>query len=146
MRPHKRDYRNDVNLPATGNARFNKRIRDNGDLFSKASKSLGHCIYTPMSIETEGNTIAQMSYRAPLLRRQLIGDCVDDMLHQGIIRPSISSWLSPVTIVPNAEGTPRFRVDYRKLNAITPQIITPCLSSHPFLMILVNLNALAICI
>ena len=120
MRPHKRDYRIDVILPATGNTRFNKLIRDNEDLFSKASKSLGQCIYTPMSIETEGKPIAQRSYRAPLLRRQLISDCVDDMLHQGIIRPSMSSWSSPVTIVPKADGTPRFCVDYRKLNAITP--------------------------
>ena len=81
--------------------------------------SLGHCIYTPMYIETEGKPIAQRSYRAPLLRRQLISDCVDDMLHQGIIRPSISNWSSPVTIVPKADGTPRFCIDYRKLNAIT---------------------------
>ena len=120
MRPHKRAYRIDVILPATGNTRFNKLICDNEDLFSKASKSLGQCIYTPMSIETKGKPIAQRSYRAPLLRRQLISDCVDDMVHQGIIRPSMSSWSSPVTIVPKADGTPRFCVDYRKLNAITP--------------------------
>ena len=71
-----------VILPATGNVRFNKLIRDNNDLFSNANRSLGHCIYTPMSIETACKHIAQRSYGAPLLRRQLISDCVDDMLHQ----------------------------------------------------------------
>ena len=106
-------------IPATGNAVFNRIIRENYDLFSSPNKQLGKCIYTPMTITTSGPPLSQRAYRAPLLRRQLISDCVDDMLAQNIIRPSVSSWASPVTIVPKPDGSPRFCIDYRKLNSVT---------------------------
>ena len=47
------------------------------------------------------------------------------MLDQGIIRPSESLYASPVVMVPKQDGTRRFCVDFRKLNA---RIIADC---HP---------------
>ena len=49
----------------------------------------------------------------------MIRDCVDDMLAQNIIRPSVSSWAGPVTMVQKPDGSSRFRIDYRKLNNVT---------------------------
>ena len=72
-----------------------------------------------MTITTTGPPIYQRGYRAPLLNRQWISDCVDDMLAQNIIRLSVSSWASPVTIVPKPDGSPRFCIDFRKLNNVT---------------------------
>ena len=43
---------------------------------------------------------------------------VDRMLDAGIITPVESSWTSPVVIATKKDGSPRFCVEYRKLNAI----------------------------
>ena len=41
------------------------------------------------------------------------------MLAEGVIRPSLSAWASPVLVKKRQDGNHRFCVDYRKLNAIT---------------------------
>ena len=58
-------------------------------------------------------------YRYSPVQKTEIESQLKKMLAQGVIRPSTSSFASPVLLVRKKDGTWRFCIDYRHLNAIT---------------------------
>ncbi|XP_051141300.1 uncharacterized protein LOC127258493 [Andrographis paniculata] len=78
-------------------------------------RSMDHRIPTKPNI----GPIKQHAYRYPMLQMREIEKLVDEMLQTGVIRPSNSPYSSPVLLVKKKDGSWRFCIDYRKLNATT---------------------------
>jgi len=84
-----------------------------------------HC--TPQHAINIGSHVplAEHPRRTSFLNRQIIADEVKKMLHNCIISPSNSAWASPVVIVKKRDGSPRFCIDFRRLNYITQKDVYP---------------------
>ena len=77
-------------------------------------------------IDTEQhNPIKQQPRRTSFVHREKIVQLVNDMLKQGVIKPSTNAWASPVVLVPKKDGNLWFCVDYRRVNAITKKDVYP---------------------
>ena len=57
--------------------------------------------------------------------RDTVDQLVQEMLERNVIRPSQSPWASPIVLVKKKDGTLRFCVDYRRLNAVTKLDVFP---------------------
>ncbi|KAE9271892.1 hypothetical protein PF001_g28175 [Phytophthora fragariae] len=55
----------------------------------------------------------------------LIDKEVDDMLSNQVIEPGEGAWGFPVAIVRKKDGSVRFCIDYRSLNAVTVKDVYP---------------------
>ncbi|UYV60444.1 hypothetical protein LAZ67_1001171, partial [Cordylochernes scorpioides] len=94
-----------------------------GDLFSSR---LGRTNLAKHRIDTEdAKPIKHKPYRVSAKERDIIKEQIDEMLTEGIIRPSSSPWSFPVILVKKRDGKYRFYVDYRKLNNVTVKDVYP---------------------
>lgn len=102
-----------------------KLCKNYDDIFLKDNQKLTFTNVVKHSIPTVDDApIYTKSYRYPYVHKEEVRNQINDMLNQGIIRPSFSPWSSPVWIVPkkkDASGKQKWRlvIDYRKLNEKT---------------------------
>ena len=71
------------------------------------------------------STIKQSPRRPPISAREAEDEILDEMIETGVIEPSNSSWASPVCLVKKKDGTFRFCIDYRRVNAVSKKDAYP---------------------
>ena len=103
-----------------GRNKFRELFRCQRDVFAFTDDQLGRTSQVQHVIDTgDAMPIRQGPYRTSPRCKQEIDRQVDDMLQKGIIRESVSPWSSPVVLVKKKNGSFRFCVDVRKVNAVT---------------------------
>lgn len=94
-------------------------------LFSDPDKQLTYTTRIKGEIRTTTDTpVYSRAYPYPMALKSEVEKQVNELLREGIIRPSRSPYNSPVWIVPkkeDASGVKKYRmvIDYRKLNSVT---------------------------
>ena len=72
-----------------------------------------------IDLQPNAKPVFQQPYRAGPRQRELEKTEVKRMLKEGVIEPCTSEWGSPIVFAPKKDGSLRFCIDYRKLNAVT---------------------------
>ena len=95
-------------------------LRRNSSAFATGPMDISFCDAIQHDIETgDAKPIKQPPRRPPLAARDEEDKQLDEMLETGIIEPSYSPWSSPVCMAKKKDGSFRFCIDYRRLNAVT---------------------------
>jgi len=82
------------------------------------SASLGVAKCTPYDIELSDTTpVRSPPYRCAPPKLQVFKQLVNELLEQGVVRPSKSHYASAAFLIPKNSGAFRFVVDYSKVNA-----------------------------
>ena len=88
--------------------------------FQTTGESLGRTDLVRHEIDTrDARPAKQRARRLPVHMREEASKQVAQLKENGLIEPSTSPWASPVVLVRKKDGSVRFCVDYRKLNAVT---------------------------
>ena len=96
------------------------------DVFVLSGEDLDCTTLAEHRIDTGDHApIKQYPRRTPFVQRAKIASLISDMEKKGVISPSVSPWASPVVLVSKKDGSTRFCVDFRRLNAITKKDVYP---------------------
>lgn len=98
-------------------ASINVLLQEHRELLSDTPRTchlLAHDV-----VLSDPTPIRQAPYHLNTEKREFLKKEVRRLQEQGMIRPSLSPWASPVVLVPKGQGDYRLCVDYRRVNNVT---------------------------
>ena len=140
--PNRKVELEDADIKEATRISFEALCEQQHEAFSKNNKDIGRTQLIEMEIDTgDSLPVAQSPYTLPLKHYDWVRQEIETLEKSGVIERSLSRWASPVIVVPKKSAPdepPRRRlcVDYRKVNALQPEVKrtdkgTGCLSLYP---------------
>ena len=118
----------DADIKEATKVSFEALCEQQHEAFSKNNKDIGGTQLIEMEIDTgDSLPVAQSPYTLPLKHYDWVRQEIETLEKSGVIERSLSRWASPVIVVPKKSAPdepPRRRlcVDYRKVNALQPEV------------------------
>lgn len=107
-------------LPAEAKDHLLGLLREYHECFCLEENERGETELVQFEIDTgDAPPRRQRPRRMPFTVREEVSRQLHNMQEAGVIRASRSPWASPVVLVRKRDGSHRFCVDYRELNAVT---------------------------
>ena len=104
----------------------NDLLVEYADVFALDLSKLGITDLVTYAIATGDSVpIKQAARWIPFALRKILEDMVQNMLEQGVIKPSSSPWSSPVVLVEKNNGSKCLCIDYGRLNSVTKMDVFP---------------------
>ena len=126
--------------PADQAGKAHSLLKEYHDVFSLEKHDMGHTKATKHKIilkDPDTPPFKERFHRIPPPQLNEVHAHLKMMLDAGVIRPSNSPWCNAVVLVCKKDGSLRFCIDFRKLNALTVK------DSHPLPRICETLESLA---
>ncbi len=113
-------------LTADEMSKLEDLVMEYEDIFLAPDGSPGYTDLISHKIDTgDALPIKQNYYRRSMKEREYVDAEVEQMLANGVIRPSKSPWGAPVVLVRKKTGELRFCIDFRQLNEATKKDAYP---------------------
>ena len=126
--PNRKVELEDADIKEATRISFEALCEQQHEAFSKNNKDIGRTQLIEMEIDTgDSLPVAQSPYTLPLKHYEWVRQEIETLEKSGVIERSLSRWASPVIVVPKKSAPdepPRRRlcVDYRKVNALQPEV------------------------